>query len=285
MTTDVTCCAVIELSANDSSLLNRWSLIDMLDPLRINYLCFLLPQIYGVDPEHANCVFEVPGEDSFIVSMRNQDAVIKFTRSGQLKWILGPHENWGPEWKHYLLTHVGTPFSWNYAQHRPVLTPNGTLLVYDDGNDRAEPFDTATSDANNYSRAVEYSIDETNMTVSQVWQFTGTNTDRLYTGTLGSVEWMPHTSNVLVDFGNITYENGAATPGGEVHIKEVTHETEQEVVFRLEIVSSKRRRRLYRHQRLSGPSCIGYSYAHPPEPVATLTMQMASNQLVLQFTA
>jgi len=265
-------------------------LIEMLDPVRINYLCFLLPQVYGVDPEHANAVIEVPSDNSLIASMRNQDAVIKFTRSGQLKWILGPHENWGTQWQPYLLTPVGAPFEWNYAQHRPYLTPSGTLLLYDDGNERAEPFATPISDASNYSRAAEFSIDETNMTVSQVWQFTDTNTDRLYTGALGSVEWLPHTSNVLVDFGNISFENGVAPApaqpsASEVRIKEVTHDSKPEVVFDLKLSDPNT-------SNANSPGVIVYRahlvpdiYTHPPESVATLTMQQMSNQLVLQFTA
>lgn len=127
-TADVTCGRPVEMSATTSALLNSWSLIGMLDPVRIDYLCFLDLSYYGIDPEHANAVVDDTSDGSLIVSMRNQDAIIKFSRAGQLKWILGPHENWGPEWQPYLLTPVGTPFEWNYAQHAPTLTPQGTLF-------------------------------------------------------------------------------------------------------------------------------------------------------------
>src|SRR5262249_39332709 len=156
---------IVELSATNSALLNTWSLIDMLDPTRIDYLTFLIP-FWGVDAEHANAITEDPRDNSLIVSLRNQDAVVKFSRTtGQLKWILGPHQNWGPEWQPYLLNPVGPSFQWQYGQHAPVITPQGTLLLYDNGNLRAEPFDATVADADNYSRAVEYSIDETNMQV------------------------------------------------------------------------------------------------------------------------
>ena len=49
---------------------------------------------------------------------------------------------------------------WNYAQHAPQITPQGTLLLYDNGNYRASPFDSLVLDSANYSRAVEYRINE-----------------------------------------------------------------------------------------------------------------------------
>ena len=239
-TANATCGQAVEISATDSALLNSWSLIAMLDPVRIDYLCFLLP-FYGIDPEHANAIIDDTSDGSLIVSLRNQDAVVKFSRAGQLKWILGPHENWGTEWQPFLLTPVGTPFAWNYGQHAPILTPQGTLLLYDDGNCRAEPFDRPLADRDNYSRAAEFSINETNMEVSQVWQYSGTNHDRLYTAALGNTDWLPQTSNVLVTFGYVSYENGAhpdpiATNATIVRIKEVTHQPTPSVGLRPQVV-------------------------------------------------
>ncbi len=169
-TTNVLYNRIIEMSSTNSALLNNWSLIDMLDPLRINYLTFTLRSGLGWDSEHANAVIEDPRDDSIIVSMRHQDAVIKFSRAGQLKWILGPHGNWGANFQPFLLTPVGTPFEWNYAQHAPMITPQGTLLLYDDGNFRASPFDASLADSANQSRAVEYDINEQTMEVTQVWE-------------------------------------------------------------------------------------------------------------------
>jgi len=280
---------VVEISATNSTLLNSWSLISMLDPVRINYLCFLIP-FYGIDPEHANAIIDDTNDDSIIVSLRNQDAVVKFSRSGQLKWILGPHENWGAEWQPYLLTPVGTPFAWNYAQHAPILTPQGTLLFYDDGNCRAEPFAPPVPDQDNYSRAAEFSINETNMEVSQVWEFTDTNNDRLYTGALGNASWLPQTGNVLATFGYISYENGAhpdpiATNATIVRIKEVTHQPNPSVVFDLELSDPNNTNtqstgyEVYRSYRISD------LYSHPANPVANLTFLLEAGLPTLQFTA
>ena len=229
---------VVELSATNAALLNTWSPINVLDPRRISYL--IVNSGGSWDAEHCNAVIEDPSDDSLIVSMRHQNAVIKFSRAtGQLHWILGPPANWGPAWQPYLLTPVGNPFFWHYGQHAPVSTPQGTLLLFDDGNYRASPFDPPVPDTNNYSRAVEYSINEQTMEVSQVWDYGRTNeTDRLYVDHEGNAEPQPKTGNVLVDFAAVNYVNGvppsAYGPSAWiVRIQEVTHEAVPQLVFDL----------------------------------------------------
>lgn len=287
--TNVSCNQIVEISATNSALLNTWSLIDMLDPARIDYLTFLIP-MWGADTEHANAVIEDPRDNSLIVSMRNQDAVIKFSRTtGQLKWILGPHENWGPEWQPYLLNPVGESFQWQYGQHAPVITPQGTLLLYDDGNLRAEPFDEAVADADNYSRAVEYSIDETNMQVSQVWEYGRTNDDRLYTDRVGSAFWLPQKGNVLVTFGYVLYENGtppsAIAPNATmVSIKEVTHEANPQVVFDLQLFDPANSDPGYAGCFVYRSYRIPDLYAHPAVPVTDLSVRYDGAAPVLQFS-
>ena len=289
-TADVTCARAVEMSATNSALLNSWSLIGLLDPVRIDYLCFQIP-LFGIDPEHANAIIDDTSDDSLIVSLRNQDAIIKFSRAGQLKWILGPPENWAPAWQPYLLTPVGAPFTWNYAQHAPTFTPQGTLLFYDDGNCRAEPFAPPVPDQDNYSRAAEFSIDEASMQVSQVWEYTGTNDDRLYTEEVGNATWLPLTGNVLITYGHVIYENGESpspysTNAAMVRIKEVTHEANPSVVFDLEMFDPSNTAAnnagylVYRSYRIPD------LYSHIAYPVATLTVQSQSNQPpLLQFSA
>jgi hypothetical protein len=289
VTTNVSYDRVVEISETNSAFLNSWSLISMLDPTRINYLCYDFA-FYGVDPEHANCVTEDENDgNSLIVSMRNQDAVVKFTREGQIKWILGPHNNWGPEWQPYLLTPVGTPFEWNYAQHAPILTPQGTLLMFDDGNCRAEPWDAYVTDQDNYSRAAEFSIDETNMTVTQVWQYANTNEDRLMANIVGNATMLPQTSNVLVTFGSVEYENGHhpsanATNASMIRLKEVTHEANPQVVFDLEIFDPTNTSASYAGYLVYRSRRVPDLYAHPAAPVVDLTVSVDGGLPLLQFS-
>src|SRR5262249_37782116 len=152
-------------------------------------------------------VFEDTNDASIIVSLRNQNAVYKVDRAtGKLKWILGPPANWDAAWQPYLLTPTTTPFDWNYGQHAAKVTPDGTVVLYNDNNYDASPFASFVPDQNNQSGAVEYSIDETNMRVSEVWSSTWqTNQDRLFTPYVGMVSWGPQTRNVLVTFGVVSY--------------------------------------------------------------------------------
>ncbi|HEY5911011.1 MAG TPA: aryl-sulfate sulfotransferase [Verrucomicrobiae bacterium] len=279
---------VIEMSATNSALLNNWSVIDLLDPLRITYLTFT-SGYRGWDSEHANAVIEDPRDDSLIVSLRHQNAVIKFSRDGQLKWILGPPENWGPDLQSRLLTPVGTPFEWNYAQHAPMITPRGTLLVFDNGNFRANPFDPTVPDFANYSRAVEYDINEQRMEVTQMWEYGGNIAEPLYADRVGNADWLPNTGNVLVTFGSVGYINcvspSAASPAARmVRIKEVTHDAPADVVFDLSIFDYNN----------NSPGYLGYwvyrsrrvpdLYGHPPAPVADLAVKSDTGAAHLQFS-
>ena len=288
-TTNVLHQAVVEISYTNAALLNTWLPIDILDPRRISYLTFTFRNAMGWDWSHVNAVIEDPRDDSLIISMRHQNAVVKFARStGQLKWILGPHENWGPAFQPYLLTPVGTPFAWHYAQHAPKITPQGTLLLYDDGDYRASPFDAWVPDANNYSRAVEYDINEDTMEVSQVWEYASTN-ETLYTWSVGDADFLKQRGNVLVTFGNISYVNGVhpsaiATNAAMVRIKEVTHEQVPEVVFDLALFD-------YANTNKNYAGCLTYRsdripdlYSVLPLPVTDLTVKLMDGQPQLQFS-
>ena len=220
------------------NLLNTWPLVDMLDTSRIGYNSRNSREL-GRDWAHVNSVIYDPRDDSIIMSLRHQDALVKFSRStGKLKWILGPHANWSPEFQPFLLTPVGEPFEWQFHQHAPVITSSGTILVFDNGNYRASPFDGNAKIPNkqNYSRAVEYAIDEQKMEVRQIWEY-GKNIEKpLYAAHIGDANWMQKTGNVLITFGGTSVTGGVPNSElglGEVstRIIEVTHDTPATEVF------------------------------------------------------
>lgn len=282
---------VVEISATNSALLNTWSPIDVLDPRRLTYLTFDINTPQGWDIQHANALIEDPSDDTIIVSLRDQNAVVKFYRSsGELKWILGPPANWGPEFQQYLLTPVGAPFEWQYGQHAPILTPQGTLLVYDDGNYRASPFDPPLADQNNYSRAVEYDINEQTMEVSQVWDYGRTNAEPLYTDRVGNADRLPQTGNVLVTFGYVVYVNGlrpsSMSPSASmVRIKEVTHDVNPEVLFDLAYFDFDNTAGTYQGYSGYRSHRIADLYAHPAKPVLDLAVSYNQGTAKLLFSA
>jgi hypothetical protein len=242
-----------------------------------------------VDNEHANAVLEDPKDGSLVVSLRNQNAVFKFNRSGQLQWILGPPANWPTNFQRYLFTPAGTPFNWNYGQHAPEFTPQGTFLLYNNGINRASPFDPPVADQDNHSGAIEYQLNETNLVVSQVWDSSLANHDRLFTPIVGKAEWLPRRGNVLVTYGNVTYVNGvhpsAAAPDATmVRIVEYTHDPVPEVLFELSFFDATNTTSGYQGYLCYRSHHIADLYPHPAEPVSDLMLAREPGGLVFRFS-
>lgn len=281
--------SVVEISASDATLLHKWDPITLLDPRRKSYLVGASPA--GWDTEHSNAVIEDLADDSIIVSMRHQNALVKFSRStGQLRWILGPHEGWGPQWQPYLLTPVGTPFAWQYGQHAPVITKAGTLILFDDGDYRATPFDPPVLDSNNYSRAVEYKIDEDKMQISQVWDYGRDNpADRIYVGFKGNADPLPKTGNVLIGFAAVSYVNGVppssyGSTATMARIQEVTHEDAPEVVFDLSLTIYDSPKSPYKNCTIYRCHRVPDLYGHPALPVTDLNVTFNNGSALLEFS-
>ncbi|HSA33705.1 MAG TPA: aryl-sulfate sulfotransferase [bacterium] len=214
----------------DGSILQQYHLFDMLDSLRIGYLFS-----NGYQWSHANHAFSVADDNSIIASVRHQSCIVKFDRAtGALKWILGNHDNWAAEFQQHLLTPIGTPFAWQWYQHNPKLTSQGTILVFDNGNYKAMPFDAPVADEDNWSRAVEYRVDEEMMTVQQVWEWYPAGADRIYSQSLGDVLHLPGKDHVIVVFGGDFFEKTT----NKVRIFEVTHKTPAQIVYEMRIKTS-----------------------------------------------
>jgi arylsulfate sulfotransferase len=246
---------------SDGSLLNTWKLTDILDPTRIGFDSLDSRSVgLGFDWAHANAVLYDPRDDSIIVSVRHQDAVVKFSRStGNLEWILGNHDNWPPEFQPFLLTPVGAPFEWQYHQHAQMITSSGTLLLFDNGNYRASPFDgrVPIPDDENYSRAVEYAIDKERMEVRQIWEYGAQIEQNYYSGSLSDADWMKNTGNVLITSSVTSWLGGVSSGSlgmGRSHARiiEVDHNTPAEKVFEMAVFNTtpNSRIRLYRSERI-----------------------------------
>ncbi|WP_087974830.1 aryl-sulfate sulfotransferase [Oceanobacillus rekensis] len=154
---------------------------------------------------HVNSVFYNEEDDSIIFSSRHQDAVVKFDKkTGEVIWILSdPNRGeWPEELRDKLLTPVGEDFQWQYAQHAASQLENGNILLYDNGNGRTEDVN------DNYSRAVEYKIDEENMTVEQVWSYGQERGSKDYTSFIGDTDYLGDNSYLITFGGHITNNDG-----------------------------------------------------------------------------
>lgn len=201
----------------EGKIVKEWDLAKHLDVSRNerNY-------IKKGDWLHMNGLAFNKKDSTIIVSGRNQ-GLSKISWDDNLKWILSENKSWeksgrngdGFETTPYLLkavdgvgkaysqeVQVGNKsndnFDFAWGPHAPEFLPNGNIIVFDNGVNRN------FNDDNNYSRAVEYEINETNKTVKQVWQFGKERGEAFYSSIISDVDYLSNTDNLLVTSGFVT---------------------------------------------------------------------------------
>lgn len=249
---DVVCDTIVEFDSKTGKIVERFHLTDILDRRRFGYISLgsFWKDKYNDDGtisrdwSHANALSYVPDEDAVIVSSRHLDFIMKLDwKTKKIRWIFGDPSGWSEPWHKYLLKQKGEEFGWCYHAHSPQLTPRGTLMVYDNGNYRARPFDQATPAIQNRSRVVEFRIDEEAMTVEKIFEYDGGKEDRFYCPFYCEADWLPKTQNILVtDGGHVELEDG--TPHDDVpgerqwaRIFEITRDNPPQRVFEIKFDS------------------------------------------------
>jgi arylsulfate sulfotransferase len=255
----------------DGTIVHEYRLMDILDPYRITHASMnpgFWPDHYEPkvddleatplrDWAHVNAIVYDDQDDSYIVSARRQDAVLKIAReTGELMWILGPPDNWKEPWSARRLQPAGD-LQWQYRQHGSVLTGDGNILLYDNGGRRAGAYKEGLPLEEMYSRVVEFAVDEETMSVEQVWTYDGRPDDTFYSGFLSDADWLPVTGNVLItDGARRTNDDGVNADGEDTNywgrIVEVTHTEPAEVVFEVHLKDGGVGNwHIYRGERLS----------------------------------
>jgi len=230
-------------------VVNKWHLLDMLDPYRLCYgSCSGYWRKLGFPDSndwcHTNAVFYDARDDTIMLSLRTQDCILKFHRSsGEIKWILGDPGNWRAPWSDKLLKPVGD-VEWQYHQHDCSVTPTGTILCFDNGNHRALPFADPLPGEKNYSRVVEFAVDEDAMTVEQVWAFGDGDGlgEGLYGCYQGGAYRLPKTGNTFMNFGGVCTIDGVPTNdnrGGMCRARLLEITPHNEIVFDMWIDGSE----------------------------------------------
>ncbi len=190
----------------DGRVLSEWSLADRLDRGRISWDGLWIDDEGRYDWAHGNAV--VPdGEGGVVVSVRNQDAIVRLDADGALDWILGDPAGWDPGFADHLLVPEGD-LAWPYHQHAPEWHPDERLLVVFDNVDRGHTPYTPDPGDGLTSRVVAYEVD--GRAVRQRWELTETATGPLRSKALGDADLQPRTGNVLATYGFVQ-EEGAVT--------------------------------------------------------------------------
>ncbi|MBX3255577.1 MAG: aryl-sulfate sulfotransferase [Chitinophagaceae bacterium] len=242
---------IIELDpAGSGSVVKEWDLAAMVDTSRYVKPDGITPPQFSQNPTnwaHNNSIAEIG--DDLLATMRYQ-GIISFSYAGNLRWIISPHKYWSAKYQPWLLNPVdekGNPvtdpavidgdaaaddFDWAWGPHTPVLLPNGHILVFDNGYNR-HWISNALPGTNNYSRVVEYKVDETKKTVQQVWAYGRERGAESFSQALSGVQYLPQT-------GHIMFCPGMGVPAGEGYggrVIEIDPITKQ-VIFELEISAS-----------------------------------------------
>ncbi|MDM4019433.1 aryl-sulfate sulfotransferase [Roseiconus lacunae] len=195
-----------------------------------------------IDWSHANSITKLD-DGSVMVNFRYQSAIVNFDPAdGKINWIFGEPSGWPEELQSKLIRLEGDA-RWPWHQHAPVFTSQGTLLLFDNGNYRARPFDQPTPVAETRSRAVEYKLDLEKMTARQVWTSETAEDRPLVSVAMGSALELPETGNILAGYGavfdpsrinEITWSNRRGF-NQITRCVEYTRETPSEVVWELEL--------------------------------------------------
>jgi len=202
---------------------------------------------------HHNSIDQTEDGESILVSGRNHDMVIKMSYpENKIEWISAADENWpeGDRPDDYLLEPVGD-VKFQMAQHAVEEMPD------QDGNE--DTMDIMLFDNNRYimrgheeldeqySRAVQYRINEEDMTIEEIWSFGEERGGYSYTDIVSDADYHEQTNNVLINFGRTYNEEDEAAS----QIVEVDKET-NEVLFEYHVTQNSRsdRRQIYRADRL-----------------------------------
>ncbi len=182
-----------------------WDTFDHLDVYRWSYH---LMEVYWhnrgfprhLDWTHGNGITYDPVDDSVIVSLRHQDAIIKIDKeSDRIRWILGDHGNWKSPQKEKLLE-PAHDLRWHYHGHNPRVTVDRTIVMYDNGLCRAQPYDPQAAPHECFARAIEYAVDEDSRTVREVWTSSDDDDpDRVISWAMGDAHRLPNDNMFIID--------------------------------------------------------------------------------------
>jgi hypothetical protein len=151
------------------------------------------------DVIHANSI-DVDSDGNYLVSIRHTSQVLKVDRqTGDVIWALGKNGDF---------TFIDDSANGFSHQHDAHWLENGHLLLFDNGNDYANPV----------SNVVEYEIDEQSLEVRLVWAYS--TEDHHFAPNRGSAQRLPN-GNTLINWVSRQPNIQEVTPEGEL-VLEIT---------------------------------------------------------------
>lgn len=156
---------------------------------------------------HSNSVYCDEERDEIFVSGRHIDSVFCFSlSSGELKFVLGDPEGWEQEFvDKYFLKADDKSFMWFYEQHGLSPTPEGNLMLFDNGHYRSKNPDKYLLNKDNYSRGVLYALDRRNMKVQELFAYGEERKAAYFSPYICNVEYY-EADRYMVHSGGIAYK-------------------------------------------------------------------------------
>ena len=191
---------VVELDRNTGNIVKRFDLKDILnmeDGKSENWTNY--------DWFHNNSVWYDEKTNSITLSGRHQDIVINIDYdSGKLNWILGDNTNFSEEYQKYFFKLKNG--EWQWSQHAAMITPEGYVFLFDNGNNKSKNKDEYVKAEDSYSRGVMYKIDTENMTAEEVFEYGKERGSEFYSPYISDVDYLDK-NHYIVHSGGISYKN------------------------------------------------------------------------------
>lgn len=201
---------------------------------------------------HNNSVWYDEKTNSITLSGRHQDAVINIDYDTEkLNWIIGDPTNWSEAYQKYFFKPVGDDFEWQWSQHAAMITPEGYVFIFDNGNNKSKNEDEYVDAEDSYSRGVMYKIDTEKMTIEQVWEYGKERGSEFYSPYISDVDYLDK-DHYIVHSGGIVYVDGknsnqpAGLGGADKLVSDTVEVLDDEVIFEIKLPSNN-----YRVEKMS----------------------------------
>ena len=196
---------------------------------------------------HNNSIWYDEKTNSITLSGRHQDAVINIDyEKEKLNWIIGDSTNWSKEYQKYFFKPVGDAFEWQWSQHAAMITPEGYVFIFDNGNNKSKNKEEYVDAEDSYSRGVMYKIDTDKMTIEQVFEYGKERGSKFYSPYISDVDYIDK-NHYIIHSGGIVYVDGknsnqpAGLAGADKLVSDTVELLKNEVVFEIKLPTNNYR--------------------------------------------
>lgn len=225
---------IVELDRNTGEVVKEYHLnkiLNMEDGKSENWISY--------DWFHNNSVWYDKKTNSITLSGRHMDAVINISyKTGKLNWIIGDSSNWSKKYQKYFFKPVGDTFEWQWSQHAAMITPEGYVFLFDNGNNKSKDKDKYVSASDSYSRGVMYKIDTKKKIIEQVFEYGKERGSEFYSPYISDVDYLAK-SHYIVHSGGIVYVDGknsnqpAGLGGADKLVSDTVELLDDKVIFEM----------------------------------------------------